>query len=169
MSIFSDKADNVMSCYIDDKPWKTFDRTFGGFSPTSHYEAYITRQITSAAEDTLTISWLGRLEANNSDSFYEISIVLPVSKNFTYADFNNLQGKRLTLDTTNGFFMVSDPSLYNGIKGSGSIYFHFAKLDNISSNVYSGRMSGIFEADLGSIKIRSGRFDHSIDPEQVRF
>jgi hypothetical protein len=157
-----------MSCYINSRPWKTFDRTLGGLTGRGDYETFITRKVTSGTLDTLLISWFGGLEGVSNDSFYQISLVLPVSKSFTYSDFNKMQGTRLALDTTNGFFTTSDVSLYNEVKGVGNIYFHFAELDSVAFNTYRGRLSGLFEADLGSIKIRSGRFDHVLDPDQVR-
>ena len=58
-------------------------------------------------------------------------------------------------------------SLYNPVKGSGSIYFHTAQLDSISPGNYKGIISGIFEADIGSFKISSGRFDHGLDEGEL--
>ena len=80
-----------------------------------------------------------------------------------YKDFNSLEGKRLIIDKVKNYFS------YLGSKGSGNIYFHFAHLDSIQTDYYRGRMSGLFDADLGSIKITNGRFDHDILPEQVHF
>lgn len=172
LSIFSDKANNVMSCYINDKPWRTNDRIFRGgigvFGGT-HYEVYFNHQITTSTQDTLMITWYGRFENDSTNTLPTIRLVLPVSKSFSYTDFNSFQGKRLTVDTTNGYFSFSNASSYNVMKGSGTIYFHFAELDTVATGIYTGRMSGIFEADFGSIKINKARFDHSIDDAQLGF
>jgi len=168
LSIFSDNSNNVMSCYVDSMVWKTFDRTFGGFAP-AHYETSITRLNTVGVQDTLVLTWYGDFADDSNQSLSEIIVALPIAKNFTYNDFNNLQGKRITLDGTNGFFTSLNLGVNNDVKGTGNIYFHFAELKNISVNLYQGRMSGIFDADIGTIQIRKGRFDHEIDPSQVRF
>lgn len=169
LSIFSNKANNIMTCYVDDIVWRTYDRTYayGWLSlPRRNYEVYITKLVGNGLKDTLMIEW----EGYGSSNFSEIVCKLIVSKNFSYKDFDDLQGQRLSIDMSKGYFANSANNLYaQTIKGTGNIYFHFANLDSLSPNSYQGRLSGLFDADFGSTKITDGRFDHAIDSAQVIF
>lgn len=165
LSIFSDKANNIMTCYIDGQLWRTYDRRTAGFSTPPFYEVFVTKIAGTATEDTLMINWLGR----GNNNFYELILKLSMPKNFTSKDFNSLQGKRLHIDTTNGYFTNSEYYQTANLVGTGNIYFHLAELNSIGLNSYQGRMSGLFDADFGAIKIGNGRFDHEIDSSQVNF
>ncbi len=174
LAIFSDNANNIMTCYINGHPWRTFDRVSAVFGANG-FEINIQRITSQSFQDTLLISWKGNFKDTSHIDLGWISFVLPVTKNFSYKDFNNLQGKRLVLNTANGFFTAYgfinfyniNYILHYSTQGSGSIYFHTAQLDSISPGNYQGMISGIFEANIGSFKISNGRFDHGLDPGEL--
>jgi hypothetical protein len=170
IAIFSNTGNNILSCFIDGKPWRTVDRETSGFSyQITSYEVYIIKQSTNSLLDTLIINWLGYYPVNYF-SQGNLNLTIPVIKNFSNKDFAALQGQRLQIDTTNAFFTISISGLNSGnIKGKGNIYFHTAQLDSIGPGAYMGKMSGLFEADFGTFKITRGRFDHLLDPQNVRF
>ena len=76
LSIFSDKADNLMTCYAGNEPWKTYDRI------NNSYEVNIERFITSDTADLLMINWYGEGGDYNFTFTGEISFVLLITKNF---------------------------------------------------------------------------------------
>lgn len=170
IAIFSNTGNNLLTCYIDGRPWRTDSRTSGGgFAGGlgTNYEVDIVKQTSSSLQDTLLIIWRGYFSTDSFSGGY-LTLRLPVTKNFGYKDFSALQGTRLQIDTTNGFFSTSISRLNtSNIKGSGNIYFHAARLDSIGPNAYNGSMSGLFEADFTSFKITKGRFDHSFTPQNV--
>jgi hypothetical protein len=169
IAIFSNSGNNILSCFIEGKPWRTVSRTRSGFSTRTNYEVEIIKQSTNSLSDTLIISWLGYYPAKDSAPGY-LSLHLAVSQNFNYRDLSALQGQRLRINSTNDFFSTGINGLNTAnTKGSGSIYFHTARFDSIAPGAYRGNMSGLFEADFISFKITRGRFDHIITPEQVRF
>jgi hypothetical protein len=168
IAIFSNTGNNLLTCFIDGKPWRTGNRTSGGFISRPRYEVDIVKQITNSLQDTLMIIWSGYFPSDSLNGY--LTFIMPVAKNFSYKDFSALQGRRLQVDTTNGNFSTAISSLNTGnTKGSGSIYFHTARLDSIGPNTYSGKMSGLIEADFISFKITKGRFDHTIESPQVLF
>jgi hypothetical protein len=169
IAIFSNTGNNILSCFVNGKSWRTASRITYGISARTSYEVYITKQSASALQDTLLISWNGYYP---TDSLGQgtLNLTIPVAKNFSYKDFAGLQGQRLQIDTTTAFFTTSISGLNSGnIKGKGNIYFHIAQLDSIGPGAYMGKMSGLFDADFSAFKITRGRFDHIIDPQQVNF
>jgi len=167
LSIFSNRQNNIMSCFIEGKPWRTDSRTTSFFSRIS-YEVYITKQETNSLSDTIIISWSGYY-SENKDFNRDITLVLPVAKNFGQRELSALQGQRLSIGAGNGYFTTNIDLNMNNAKGSGSIYFHSARFDSISPGFYSGSMSGLFEADFNSFKILKGRFDHTMTADQIQF
>jgi hypothetical protein len=170
IAIFSNTGNNVLSCFIDGKPWRTVDRKTSGFAYSrTSYEVYISKQLTNSLLDTLIITWEGYYPPNNFSNG-NLNLIIPVAKNFSYKDFSALQGQRLQIDTTTAFFSTSISGLNNNnTKGKGNIYFYAAQLDSIGTSSYIGKMSGLFEADFGAFKITRGRFDHLLTPENVYF
>jgi hypothetical protein len=169
IAIFSNTSNNVSSCFVAGRPWRTASRTTSGLSSFTNYEVEIIRQQASAAKDTLIILWRGYFEP---DKFFQahLSMHLALPANFTYRDLPALQGKRLSIDSSNGFFEL-DNSFYNPTnrRGRGNIYFQTAQFDSVLLSGSAGRISGLFEADFSSFKITRGRFDHFISPQQIRF
>ncbi len=170
IAIFSNTGNNVLSCFIDGKPWRTVNRETSGFpNSITSYEVYIIKQSTTSLLDTLIITWPGYYPVNYF-SQGDLNLIIPVAKNFSHKDFTALQGQRLQIDTTTAFFTTSISGLNSGnIKGKGNIYFHTAQLDSIGPREYIGKMSGLFDADFGTFKITRGRFDHLLNSENVRF
>lgn len=168
IAIFSNTGNNIASCFITGKPWRTVARTSSGFRLGTNYEVLINRQPATNAKDTLIIQWRGYYEANkNREGF--ISLHLAVPANFTFRDLSALQGKRLSIDSTNGFFETGIPDFNRvNIKGKGNIFFKTARFDSIAVNTFIGNISGLFDADFGSAQITKGRFDHFISPDQIR-
>ena len=169
LTIFSNTGNNIMSCFIDGRPWRTIDRVQGGFSYVrTIYEVDIIRQRTNSLMDTLFINWLGHYN-NQEIPQGTVGLVLAIPKDFSYRDFSALQEQRLSIDTTrNGFFYTGISGLSVGNpKGNGSIYFQKVQLDSISPNRYSGSMSGLFEAGFPLFKITKGRFDELLTEENI--
>jgi secreted protein with Ig-like and vWFA domain len=42
-------------------------------------------------------------------------------------------------------------------------------IDSVGPNNYSGRMSGLLDADFNTVKITQGRFDHTLNQLQISF
>jgi hypothetical protein len=168
LGIFSNTDNNLMSCYIQNQPWRTRDRISGGFPVRTTYELLINRQITSGVSDNLIFTWYVSAAVNNTFNG-DIGLVLSVPKNFGYRELSALKRQRIALDTTNGYFTFSSIGPNFG-KGAGNIYFHNIQIDSIGPNNFTGRMSGLMDAKFGSSLILSnGRFDHNITAEQIQF
>ncbi len=167
-AIFSNSSNNVFSCLIGDSSWRTITRsTGGGIFTRPVYEVFIEKHTTNSATDTLSIIWLGD-PASFRGNYAGISLVLPVPKSFKITDLNALQNKRIFLDGSNGLFRVNLTGLPTGnTSGKGSIYFNRFNFEPVGPNAYTGYMSGLLEADFGSFKILSGRFDHFVNTDQV--
>jgi hypothetical protein len=57
IAIFSSTGNNLLSCFIDGKPWRSISRTTGGFAGlVTNYEIDIFKQVTGTVKDTLVIS-----------------------------------------------------------------------------------------------------------------
>lgn len=170
LAIFSNTYNNILSCYINDKPWRTFSRVLTGFTPRMHNEVEITRQPATTSKDTLIIQWHGYFETNQRNTA-DIRLHLALPAHATINDLNALQGKRLIIDSTiNGFFEINDAGINPAnIKANGHLYFNIASFNSIAPNTYTGDISGLFDADFSSVKITKGRFDHFISPEQIQF
>lgn len=165
LSIFSNTGYNIMSCYINQKPWRTIDRTISGaITPIRRYELSFTKDTTNATSDTLRIVWEGVYLSNYpptstpyNTSSISLAIVMP--KNIPLEALGSyFQGKRLSLDGTNGYIRFSDvPG-----NGAGNILFQTfeIKKDNVS---YSGKISGLYDVSIGATTITKGRFDHLLD------
>lgn len=164
LAIFSNKGNNLMTCYINGKPWRTTKKrtTFPG---GLRLDVSITRFSTTSALDTLQFLWSGDYNTNGLQAAGELSLLLPVPKTFSIKDISALQGQRLSIDTANntGAFVIS-----YGTKGNGNIFFQTAKVDSVSPGIYVGRISGLLDANLPGYAVTRGRFDHSLVPEQLR-
>jgi len=165
-AIFSNTGNNVFSCYINGQPWRTIDRKVGGLGPPT-YEVSINKQNFDSLTDHFSISWFGYY-LDNPYGYGNITLILSVPKNFGLADFSTLQGQRLSIDGVNNYFLAQVDTVTR--MGSGSIYFNTAELDSDDVNrVIQGRMSGLLEANFGSVVLTSGRFDHNLDGIPVLF
>lgn len=168
IAIFSNTGNNLSSCFIAGKPWRTVARISSGFRFGTDYEVQINRQPATNAKDTLIIQWRGYYEAERNNEGY-LSLHLAVPANFTFRDLSALQGKRLSIESTNGFFETGTHDFNRvNIKGKGNIYFQTARFDSVAVNTFTGNISGLFDADFGSFQITKGRFDHFISSAQIR-
>lgn len=168
LSVFSSMGNNVMSCYINGKPFRTRDRTYNaGFSRGSFTaEIELFKDDAANDSDTLIIVWQRNALSPNP---YSVSLVLAVKKDFSYNDFTSFNNTRLVINGVNGYFMVNHD---RSEKGTGSIYFYRAILMPDDAAGTGSRLSGIFEATLASYTITRGRFDHTLPvgrPEGVVF
>lgn len=164
LSVFSNMGNNVMSCYINGNPFRTRDRILRGARLYPEIELF--KDGSAPDADTLTINWQADSDAHNP---YSVSVVLAVKKGFSYDDFTALNNTRLTVNGTNGYFMVNHN---HSEKGIGNIYFNRAILMPANAAGISNQLSGVFEATLPSLKITRGRFDHTLPvgaPEGVVF
>lgn len=165
LAIFSDNGNNLLTCYVDGKGWRTVSRTSGGFSyPRTSYEVDIYRTNSSGTIDTLFFSWLGYFNGQQIPQS-SITLALQVQKNFSYKDFNTFNRQRVTVNGSNGYFLSP---VINAGPGTGNVYFHSAVLDSLGPNNYIGRFNGLFDASFNNSKITRGRFDHTISQENMR-
>lgn len=158
LSVFSDMGNNVMSCYINGRSFRTRDRIYRvGFS-SAHLspEVELFKDNSAPDSDTLTIAWERDAYSPNP---YSVSLVLGVKKDFSYDDFTALNNTRLVIDGVNSYFMINNN---RSEKGTGSIYFLRAILMPGNAGGISNQLSGVFEATLPSFKITRGRFDHTL-------
>jgi hypothetical protein len=167
-AIFSNTSNNVLSCLIGDSSWRTITRSAGGVVFTRPiYEVFIEIHITNSATDTLSIVWRGN-PATYQGNYSVISLVLPVAKSFRMSDLAAFEAKRIVIDGSNGIFRINLTGLPAGnISGNGRIYFNRIHFEAAGTNSYTGYISGLLETDLGLFNIRSGRFDHYLNPDQI--
>lgn len=154
LSVFSDMGNNVMSCYINGKPFRTRDRILRG--ARLYPEIGLFKDVSAPDADTLTIHWQSD---ELSPNFYSVSVVLAVKKDFFYNDFTAFNNTRLTVDGVNGYFMINHN---RSEKGTGSIYFLRAILMPGNAAGINNQLSGVFEATFPSFKITRCRFDHTL-------
>ncbi|CAN5722023.1 hypothetical protein BH11BAC3_BH11BAC3_38820 [soil metagenome] len=159
LAIFSNKGNNLMTCYVNGKPWKTTDKKTTSTGPGLIPEVVIRRMMTNSTQDTLIFSWLGDYQVNGPQAIAQLNLLLPIPKTFTIKDIAALQGQRLSIDTlsNNGAFAISST-----VSGNGNIFFETVKIDSISPGNYFGQLSGLLDANLPGYAITRGRFDHSL-------
>ena len=58
LAIFSDNANNIMTCYINGNPWRTFDRVFKPCFVQTDLKLNIEFDA-KGVQDTLMIKWIG--------------------------------------------------------------------------------------------------------------
>jgi len=120
------------SCYLNNAPWRTEARISAGFLSPAHYEVYVRKQYFDSLIDVLWIDWHGGYFSEPNSSPDDISLYIYVPKNFSASDFSSWQGKRLTIDSTTGYFFASASPNY--VRGYGTIYFNVATFDTIITN-----------------------------------
>jgi hypothetical protein len=135
---------------------------------------------TGTTDDTLALAW--PVEVNNnaqSNSYFYISILMPVSKGFTVNDFAGLSGERFDSNTNiisltsyladsyynYNYPTYSDSLVYTSPRGFSNIYFV-----NISmSSSGDLAMSGLFNGNIGDTAITNGRFDFYLPSSYIHF
>lgn len=172
LSRLTSRGYNIATMYINNVPYINLYQKplFGGIInrlPTINLIS------TSSPFDTLNISW--EIEINDSSNSYNqpyhsISLLIPVSKNFTAHDFLGMNGERLALDN-NAIVINSFDNYSDTLAGKSNLYFiniHYNLPPNSFKGTYS--LSGLFNGNIGdSILISKGRFDFEIDADKVNF
>ena len=159
LSIFSDKGNNVMSCYINNSPWQTNDRLRNSeFTSITTYVLNIFRDTSSPIYDFLYFSWFGNYKGTINNRVDNVKLCLQIPKRFPLTRLNQFSGQRIIMDTTNGFFLKGE---VRNKKIPGVVFFKTLIIDS-SSLGFKGKLAGIFEAELGSFQITKGRFDHEL-------
>ncbi|MEJ0101851.1 MAG: hypothetical protein WDO19_07690 [Bacteroidota bacterium] len=177
LSRFTSRGYNILTLYINDSayinPYSYY--LLGGGSNSS---VNIQKIQTNAAQDTLGISWQIEYHTSRGDqlsSYYNLSLFIPVAKNFNEKDFETWQGKRFPYDPAVNVIIQLNGG-YNSIgnvllSGPASIYFVKIGPQHNPGATGSYYFSGLFEGNTGSnnIRITKGRFDFYIDPLQLNF
>lgn len=170
LAIFSNTENNVMSCYVNGEVWQTVPRITSilGLYGTD-YEVGLSRTPVSNISDVVQINWQGYYKKDRNATS-DINLQLLIPRNSFRRYINSLQGKRIAIDSSAGnYFTVSNNlAALNNRKANGSIYFHTMQIDSVGPDNFTGKMSGIFEADFGTGKITKGRFDHVLTQRQIR-
>lgn len=145
LAVFSDKGYNIMSCLIDGVSVKTRNREVVYLSANPYkYEVYFEKKtVDSTGNDIFSIEWVG----------IDVGVNLVLEKDTDILKLGALNGKRLELDGTTGYF------LHKSTTGNGYIYFSDLSIVK-EGDAYSGHISGLFEATVAGVKIKKGRFDH---------
>jgi hypothetical protein len=172
LSLLTSRGYNIATMYINNVPYiNTYHKPFLGGIINS--VPTVRRRITNSAFDTLEISW--QIKINDSSNSYNqpyhsISLLMPVSKNFTAHDFLAMSGKRFEQDT-NAIAINSFYNFQDTLSGKSNVYFvaiNYNSPANSSARTYS--LSGLFNGNIGdSILITKGRFDFKIDAGQINF
>lgn len=168
LAIFSNTGNNLMTCQLNGHSWKSRKREYGyGFN---RIEMDLRRIKTASATDTLLITWYG--DVQNQDQ-YDISLSLPIAKNFQWKDVHALEGKRIAIDSSNGYFLLSRDRYFTYLGGKGTIYFNSMAIDSLSPSNVNGRMAGLMQANFiglnPSYQLSNGRFDNNITIDQLRY
>lgn len=167
LPIFSNTGNNIFSCYVNGLSWRTFNRTTGGLFSGSTSELYISKQVDSSSQDLLVIQWSGFLQ-EHPDGYNTIALCLKVPKNFARNDIGRFQGQRFIIDSSKGYFSANI-SGFNTQTGFGIVYFNSSSFDSTGQGDYTGKFSGILEADFPDFKITKGRFDDQLSLLQFQF
>lgn len=158
VAIFSDQGFNLMTCLLDNQGWRTRDRYSYAFPPTT-FEVNISTDNSNPLADTLYIRWFGDLRNSNGNSDV-IELLLPVNKSFKAVDLSGLQGQRIELNGSNGYVKASIAGTGQQLRGTGHVYFNRVHFEQ--GGVMPNIIAGLFDADFGTIQIKSGRFDHEL-------
>jgi hypothetical protein len=173
LSRFTNRGYNVTSAYINNEPWVSDFSSYGGSAP-----AYLYRDSTGVSKDTLYISWSGKL-SNDSvfrssywRDFQNLTISLPIKKNFSRNDFLNWNGKAFPDDSTSVSISLSQyypyPSNPYTITGPAKIYFVKIEHSDTAISKTGFLVSGLFEGNIGdTIKITKGRFDYEVNNQNL--
>ncbi|HEY5367661.1 MAG TPA: hypothetical protein VIJ75_01615 [Hanamia sp.] len=169
LAIFSNTGNNILTGDVNGLVWRTQNRVTGGFLSRSTSEVYLTKTTYDSSIHLLVITWYGGTQ-NFQYGYDFISLYLSVPSNFSHSDLDSLNGKRLEIDSTKGYFLGSISEISNNYEiGTGSIYFNRFSYDPTVTTGDTGRLSGLLEADFPDFKFTNGRFDDELTIEQIQF
>ena len=164
LTVFSDKSNNILSCYVNGNAWRTSDRIFysGGIgSSGTYYELNIYKSGHGILHDTLSFEWEGHFLDNKIQGRY-LKLILSVKKDFDKNDFSALAGQRIVIDSTSTGYFLSDANGTSILwKGNGNIYFHKAAFDSF------GYISALFDATINGLQITKGRLDEALTTQNM--
>jgi hypothetical protein len=173
LSIFSNKGFNLLTCYVNNVPWKTADRLIKVFGRLDT-EIEIEKHKTNTLKDTLIFTWKGPLD--NNQNYKSLTLHIAVDSSFTSKKFKEVfSGKRFVIDSsTNGYFKTNINTQFinndmPNIKGNGIILFQKANIDFSSPQNDNSIVAGLLSAKIGTNEITDGRFDHSLNTVQINF
>ncbi|MEO6838062.1 MAG: hypothetical protein ABI261_02635 [Ginsengibacter sp.] len=169
LSRFTSYGFNIGTFYLNNVPYINPFRGFvsGNSIPT------ISKIITNSTLDTLNLSWQIGIN-NNGDAEYNspyqmVSLLMPVPKSFTKADFIAMSGQQFASNTNE---VILQASYYGGdtLSGLSNIYFVKINLNGPNDSTIYLELSGLFNGNIGdSILITKGRFDFQIDESSLNF
>lgn len=183
LSRFTSYGFDIGTFYLNDTPYinSFLGSTRGNSIPT------LTKIVTSSAFDTLMLSWdIGINDNGNADfnsPYQTISLLMPIPKSFTKADFIAMSGQRFIYNVTS----LQTPYYYNDNDLSILPNIYFVKINPIQFNgstTTSLELSGLFNCKIyiprfigdslitvisDSLIITKGRFDFKIDESSLNF
>jgi hypothetical protein len=173
LSRFTARGYDIVSLYLNDSVYVNPYRHYplGG---ASNSDVTIQKIVTTGVYDTLSISWEIAFADAPDDQLdvSNLSILLPVEKNFTQTDLLTWEGKRFPVDLSvpvtillnrfNRQFAAADT-------GTGIIYFVKIYKDEKNSTDTVYQFSGLFEGNAGNNKLTKGRFDFRVNAADLNF
>ena len=181
LSRFTSYGFNIGTFYLNNVP---YINPFLG-STSGNSMPIIRKIVTNSPLDTLMLSWdIGINDNGNavfSSPYQTISLLMPIPKSFTKADFIAMSGQRFIYNVTS----LQTPYYYDELSILPNIYF--VKINPIQPNgstTASLELSGLFNCKIyiprfigdslitnigDSISITKGRFDFQIDENSLNF
>jgi hypothetical protein len=166
---FTDYGYNIASNYINNVAYTN------PYLPEGNALPVVYKTVTTSQFDTLTISWQiapdTAVQYNYFPQYTHISILLPISKNFSGNDFLALSGQRLSANScTLNLLQQNSFSQDTLLSGIANIYFVKMALGTADSSPGQLLFSGLFSGNIGNnIIVSSGRFDFSIPVTSINF
>lgn len=170
LAILSNKGNNILTAFINNKFWRTDDRIFSFNVNRGFYELKILKLKTSTPNDTLVFTWEGL--NNDLVNPTKIELKIRVDSNFKASNFNPIfNNKRIIIDSNiNGYFRyISQNQIISRKKGNGVILFTNAnfKTENVIGR--QNNMNGLLQANIDGAIITNARFDHDLNESIVTF
>jgi hypothetical protein len=169
LSRFTDYGYNIASNYINNVAYTN------PYLPEGNALPVVYKTVTTSQFDTLTISWQiapdTAVQYNFFPQYTQISILLPINKNFSGNDFLALDGQRFPANTcTLNLLQQNSFSEDTLLAGTANIYFVKMGLGTADNSPGQLMFSGLFSGNIGdSIIVGNGRFDFSISVTSLNF
>lgn len=140
-----------------------------GIAYTSPYQPNVITKIPGSgnAEDSICFTWNSYKNVFDYKGNINLSIIIPVPKNFEKKDLTRFNGERFT-DNSKVLRLISgDSTLIDSSRGNANIYFIAVASKYNDSGI---EFSGIFNGNAGTDKeISKGRFDFFVDYNYIIF
>jgi hypothetical protein len=170
LSRLTSRGYDIITCYVNGEPYiNPYQHyLFGGANTT----VSIQKIETASAKDTLRISCDLRkagTDLSNTPS-YNLAILVPVEKGFSFKDFEGLEGRRFPYDSTTKISIQFSESFTSTTSDSASIYFIKTAPPNNTNASNGFSFSGLFEGKIEpATYITKGRFDFMLYPANINF